>query len=554
MTTLKETKLSDSAAISKDDIEIAASLIGLSYTDSELDLMLAGVNDLPKRYEELRSVLKENGLPPALLFDVGSATGPTTGETKRAGIQSASTSKPPTGCPDNVEEMAFYSVEELGYFLRTGQVTSLALTKMYLERLKRYGPTLECVITLTEELALEQAKRADEEMAAGKRRGPLHGIPWGAKDLLATKNYPTTWGATPFKEQLIDEDAAVVQKLEEAGAVLVAKLTMGALAWGDVWFGGKTRSPWNLNEGSSGSSAGSGAATAAGLVGFAIGTETFGSIVSPSTACGLSGLRPTFGRVSRAGAMALSWSLDKIGPMCRSVGDCALVFDAIRGTNQAVDLADPTTVERPFQWPVEADLSKLRIGYLADEFAQGDEFKEQDARSLEVLRSLGAELIPIQLPKFPLEAMLIILWVEAATAFDELTRSNQDDLLVRQVEDAWPNRLRVGRQIPAVEYLQANRIRTLVNRAMSELLDEVDLYVAPSLGQNLLATNLTGHPTVCIPNGFRENGLPTTISVTGQLYDESSILAVAKVLQEATEYHTVHPDLARYYLRPTSGS
>ncbi|MEM7131712.1 MAG: amidase [Chloroflexota bacterium] len=539
MTTLKETKLLDSATITEDDIATAATLFGLEYSDAELALMLAGINDLPNRYEELRALPLENALSPALLFDPGESIR----LSERPGIYPATSAKPPTGCPDNIEEMAFYTVEQLGHFLHTQQVTSVALTEMYLSRLKTYGPKLECVITLTEELALQQAKRADAEIKEGKIRSPLHGIPWGAKDLLATKGYPTTWGATPFKNQLIDEDAAVVRKLEDAGAVLVAKLTMGALAWGDVWFGGKTRSPWNIKEGSSGSSAGSGSATAAGLVGFAIGTETFGSIVSPSTNCGLSGLRPTFGRVSRAGAMALCWSLDKIGPMCRSVGDCGLVFDAIRGTAQAVDRADPSTVSRSFRWPVEADLSQLRIGYLADDFAGEYEFKEQDAQSLAQLRYLGAKLVPVQLPAFPLEAMLIILWVEAATAFDELTRSGQDDLLVRQVEDAWPNRLRVARQIPAVEYLQANRIRTLVSQAMNGLMSEVDVYIAPSRGQNLLLTNLTGHPTVCIPNGFRENGLPTSISITGQLYDESTVLAAAKALQDATEFHTLRPNL-----------
>ena len=539
MTTLAKTQLADSATITKEDILVAASLFGLRYTEAELDLMLAGVNDLPQRYAQLREISLANSVPPSLFFDPGTDAG----KAPSGGINPAKRAKPPIGCPDNLEELAFCTVEQLGHFLHTGQVTSVALTQMYLKRLKEIGPKLECVITLTEELAMQQAERADREIAAGKIRGPLHGIPWGAKDLLAVKEYPTTWGATPFKEQVIDEDAAVVQKLEEAGAVLVAKLTMGALAWGDVWFGGTTRSPWNLAEGSSGSSAGSGSATAAGLVGFAIGTETFGSIVSPSTACGLSGLRPTFGRVSRAGAMALCWSLDKIGPMCRWVGDCALVLDAIRGTSHPVDQADPTTVEKPFRWPVQADLSKLRIGYLADEFAGDYEFKSQDAASLAVLRSLGANLVPIKLPAFPLEAMLIILWVESATAFDELTRSGEDDRLVRQVENAWPNRFRVARQIPAVEYLQANRIRTLVSQAMHELMSEFDVYVAPSLGANLLLTNLTGHPTVCIPNGFRPNGLPTTISLTGRLYDESTTLAVAQALQNATEFHTVYPEV-----------
>lgn len=539
MTTLDETQLSDDATITVEHIAMAAALFDIEFSESELEQMLPAVNDLPHRYEQLRTVHLNNSVPPALNF-VPSRQGE---RHRAAGIRRIRVRDMPLGCPDNLEELAFCDLEHLGYFLRTQQITSVALTDMYLNRLKQFGPRLECVVNLTEELALEQAKRADLEIAAGNYRGPLHGIPWGAKDLLSVRGYPTTWGATPFREQVIDHDAAVVQKLEQAGAVLVAKLSMGALAMGDVWFGGTTRSPWNQAEGSSGSSAGSGAATAAGLVGFAIGTETYGSIISPSTACGLSGLRPTFGRVSRNGAMALSWSLDKIGPMCRSVSDCGLVFDAIRAANTTADRADPTTVYKPFRWPIDADLSQLRIGYVAQSFDEPYDFKEQDAQSLEVLRTLGANLIPIELPDFPLEAMLIILWAEAAAAFDLLTRSGQDDQLVRQAENAWPNRFRMARTIPAVEYIQANRIRTLVNQDMARIMQSIDVYVAPSLGRNLLLTNLTGHPTVCIPNGFRQNGLPTTISFTGRHYDESTILATAKAVQDATDFHHLHPEL-----------
>ena len=409
---------------------------------------------------------------------------------------------------------------------------------MYLTRLKRYGPELECVVTITEELALELARRADAELAAGHDRGPLHGIPWGAKDLLATKGYPTTWGAMPYRDQVIEQDATVVRKLTDAGAVLVAKLTMGALAWGDVWFGGKTRSPWDLEQGSSGSSAGSGAATAAGLVAFAIGTETHGSIVSPSTNCGLSGLRPTFGRVSRTGAMALSWSMDKIGPMCRSVADCVHVFNAIYGP----DGVDLTVTERPFVWEPELDLQKLRIGYTPKEFEAEYEGQANDLASLDVLRAMGVELIPIELPDYPLKAMNFILSVEAAAAFDELTRSNRDDLLVRQIADAWPNRFRQARLIPAVEYVQANRLRMLVMQQMAQLMANVDLYLSPALhGANLLLTNLTGHPSVVVPNGFRANGLPSTITFTGRLYEEATLLAAAQAYQAVTEHHLQHP-------------
>ncbi|GIV77551.1 MAG: amidase [Litorilinea sp.] len=477
-----------------------------------------------------------NSVPPALRFDPAPPT-PASAAPHRRPLTPGPVTLPPL--PADLEELAFLPVTHLAHFIRTRQITARALTEMYLKRLKRLGPQLECVVTLTEERALAQAERADAEIAAGRYRGPLHGIPWGVKDLLATRGIPTTWGAPPYREQIIDVDATVIQRLEQAGAVLVAKLTTGSLAWGDVWFGGRTRSPWNLEEGSSGSSAGSAAATAAGLVGFAIGTETHGSIVSPATQCGVTGLRPTFGRVSRYGAMALAWSLDKIGPLCRSVEDCALVFDAIHGP----DGFDPTVVDRPFEWAPPADLSRLRIGYVADAFAQEREMREQDEATLARLRELGAHLIPIQLPDFPIDAAQIILYAEAAAAFDELTRSNQDDLLVRQGEEAWPNRFRVARLIPAVEYIQANRLRTLVIQAMDALLQEIDVYVAPSRSQNLWLTNLTGHPAVVVPNGFRPNGLPTSITFTGRLYDEATVLAVAKAYQDATDFHLQRPPL-----------
>lgn len=515
----------------------AAALAGLEFTDGEMQMMLPGVNDNLSQYEKIRSVELPNYLAPAWHFDPRPRP-PHDSPVARRSVAVRPHAMPPL--PSDLEDLAFWPVTHLSTLIRTRQVTSQQLTEMYLARLKRIGPRLECVVTLTEDLALEQARRADAEIGQGVYRGPLHGIPWGAKDLLATKRARTTWGATPYKDQVIDMNATVVDRLEAAGAVLVAKLTMGALAWGDVWFGGKTRSPWNTEEGSSGSSAGSGSATAAGLVGFAIGTETYGSIVSPSTACGVSGLRPTFGRVSRHGAMALCWTLDKIGPMCRSVEDCALVFDAIRGP----DGHDPTVIDAPFDWPLRADFSRLRIGYVEDEFEEERPTKAQDAAVLDVLRSLGATLVPIKLPDYPINAAQIILWVEAAAAFDELTRSNRDDLLVRQVEDAWPNRFRVARTIPAVEYVQANRLRTLVMRAMDDLMADIDVYVSPSLGNaNRWLTNATGHPVVVTPTGWRENGLPTTILFTGRLYDEATVLAVALAYQEATEFHLAHPTL-----------
>jgi Asp-tRNA(Asn)/Glu-tRNA(Gln) amidotransferase A subunit family amidase len=443
--------------------------------------------------------------------------------------------------PANLDDLAFLPVTALSELVRTKKVTSVELTRMYLSRLKKYGPRLECVITLTENLGLSQARRADEEIAAGRYRGPLHGIPWGAKDLLATKGIRTTWGAMPYKDQIFDLNAAVVERLEEAGAVLVAKLTMGALAWGDVWYGGKTRNPWNYKEGSSGSSAGSASATAAGLVGFAIGTETWGSIISPATVCGVTGLRPTYGRVSRAGAMALSWSMDKIGPICRSVEDCALVFDAIYGP----DGKDLTVVDLPFNWDPALDLKSLRIGYLKKAFDKDYPEKKNDEASLGVLRSLGLELVPFDLPEDqPVNAISFILNAEAAAAFAELTLTNRDDLMVRQGKDAWPNVFRQANLIPAVEYIQANRVRTLLMEEMAEKMKNLDVYVAPSSDDNnQLLTNLTGHPAVVVPNGFDEKGMPTSISFIGNLFREAETLRVAQALEEATSFHLKHPTL-----------
>ncbi|HEY54586.1 MAG TPA: amidase [Caldilineae bacterium] len=524
----------EQADITVETIRCAEKLADLSFTDGERAQMLDEVRERVAAYRQLRAVDLPNSTPPALVFDPQplAKTRPAAPAPRRP------LELPAADLPADLAELAFWPVHRLAGLIRTRQISAAALTELYLERLKRFDPQLQCVITLTEELAREQAQRADAEIAAGRYRGPLHGIPWGAKDLLAVRGYPTTWGATPYREQVIDMDATVVQRLEAAGAVLVAKLSMGALAWGDVWFGGTTKTPWDLKQGASGSSAGSGAATAAGLVGFAIGTETWGSIVSPATRNGVSGLRPTFGRVSRHGAMALSWSMDKIGPMCRSVQDCALVFQAIHGP----DASDPTVVDRPFVWPRTVDLARLRIGYVADAFESDYAGRDNDLRTLDALRALGADLIPIQLPAFPSDALQIILTVEAAAAFDELTRTNRDDLLVRQSNDAWPNVFRQARLIPAVEYIQANRIRTQLMQAMAELMDEIDVYVAPSIEtDNLLLTNLSGHPAVVVPNGFSAAGLPTSITFTGGLFEEELALAVARICQDATDFHQQHP-------------
>ncbi len=526
--------------ITKDEIAGAEKIVGLAFTDSERELMLKRINERLGNYEKLRSIKLENSVPPALNFYPYPPRKaiPEVGGKKRS-INMSRILMPKV--PSDPEDLAFLPLTHLSRLIQGRKVTSLELTKMYLERLKRYDPYLHCVVTLTEDLALAQAERADEEIARGHHRGPLHGIPWGAKDLLATKGIRTTWGAAPYKDQLIDTNATVVERLEEAGAVLVAKLTMGALASGDVWYGGKTRNPWDIEEGSSGSSAGPAAAVAAGLVGFAIGTETLGSIVSPCSRCGVTGIRPTFGRVSRHGAMALSWSMDKIGPICRTVEDCAIVFDAITGS----DGKDPTVVDVSFDWDPDVDVTKFHVGYVKSTFDEDRETKPHDDETLEVLRSLGVDLIPIELPDYPVRDIAFILGVEAAAAFDELTRSDRDDLLVRQEENAWPNTFRAARFVPAVEYIQANRVRTLIIQEMAELMAGIDVYLTTrSDRKNLTLTNLTGHPTVVVPNGFSNEGKPvSSVTFTGKLYGEADALAVAMAYQDATDFHIRHPPM-----------
>ena len=527
------------AKVTKEMLQEAEQLAGLEFTDDERELMVEGLNSYLKKYRKLREVPLDNSVAPALQFNPIPAG--TTFEKKAGRLRISRRRR--RKAPSDLEDLAFWPVTDLARLIRSRKVSSTELTKMYLDRLKRYDPKLKCVVTLTEELALKQAQRADEEIAAGHYRGPLHGIPWGAKDLLAVKGYRTTWGAMPYKDQVIDCDATVVKRLGEAGAVLVAKLTLGALAWGDVWFGGKTRNPWDPDKGSSGSSAGPASATAAGLVGFSIGSETHGSIVSPCTVCGTTGLRPTFGRVSRHGAMALSWSMDKIGPICRTVEDCALVLAAIVGT----DGQDSRVVDMPFGWDASLDVKGLEVGYLKSAFEEkrsDEQWKANDQAALDVLRGLNLKLIPIELPNYPIDAMGLILNVEAAAAFDELTRSGTDDLMVRQIKNAWPNRFREARTVPAVEYVQANRLRSLVMNAMQEKLAGIDAYVCPSwVGKNLHLTNLTGHPAVVLPNGLRKEGTPSSISFVGRLFGEQEVLTLAKAYQDVTSFHLKHPEL-----------
>lgn len=529
----------EQGALSKETIAQAERLAGLEFTDAEREMMTAGLDEMRAHYAAIRAVPLPNSVAPAVRF-MPSPPLPRHVEAPPPRLARLSVTR-----PHSDEDLAFATVAELAELLRTGAVTSLELTRLYLDRLRRFDPLLHCVVTLTEDRALGRAARADRELAAGRWRGPLHGVPWGAKDLLSVKGYPTTWGAEPYCAQFFDEDATVVRRLDEAGAILVAKLALGALARGDVWFGGTTRNPWKPDQGSSGSSAGAAAAVAAGLVGFAIGTETRGSIVSPCARCGCSGLRPTFGRVSRDGVMALAWSMDKVGPIARSAADCALVFAATHGPHGS---SEPVA-DAPFAWDPGLDVRGLRVGVVRSAF-EGDvpadrrEQRDNDLATLETLRALGLELIPVTLPDLPIDALSFILDVESAAAFDELTRSDQDDLLARQDPNAWPNTFRTARLVPAVEYLQANRVRTLLQREMDRLFERLDAFVAPSFGNPVLRlTNLTGHPAVVVPNGFRADGTPTSITFTGQLWAEAELLALAHAYQAATAFNRQRPAL-----------
>ena len=527
--------------VTKAMVAQAEKIAGLEFSDEEREEIATALSRNVRNYERLREVSLPNSVVPAVQFDpvLPGMELPTERQPMRY------TREPGVRRPADLEQVAFWPVTRLAELIRTRQVLPSELTEMYIARLKRHDAQLHAVVTLTEERAREQAARLDAELRAGQYRGPLHGIPWGAKDLLATRGYPTTWGASPYRDQVLDYDATVVERLDAAGAVLVAKLTMGTLAQGDRWFGGMTRNPWNPEEGSSGSSAGPGSATAAGLVGFAIGTETLGSIVSPSTRNGVTGLRPTFGRVSRYGAMALSWSMDKIGPMCRSVEDCALVLQAIHGP----DDRDPVVRDVPFNWDADRPLSDIRIGYFRAGFertnAEGER-NEFDAAALAAMRRIVPQLVEVELPiqEYPLQAISgSVLGVEAAAAFDELTRSNRDDLLVPEPErSSWPSTFRNARFVPAVEYINANRVRTLVMEAMHRALGDVDVVITPNSA--LLLTNLTGHPQVSLPGGFttrRDAEVPVSAQFIGRLYGEAAMLRVAKAWQDATRHHLKLP-------------
>jgi len=529
-----QTQESGTEMITPDMIAAAEKIAGLEFTPEEREQLARGIGAFARNYAKLREIDVPNDLPPAIQFNP-ELPGMRFETERRAPVFSDS---PVPEVPSNVEDVAFWSVAELGRAMRARKITSTALTQMYLARLKRFDPILKCVVNQTEDRALAQAKRTDEEIAAGNYRGPLHGIPWGAKDLLAVKGYPTTWGAEPYRDQTIDADATVVKKLDDAGAVLVAKLTLGALAMGDQWFGGRTRNPWSPDAGSSGSSAGPASATSAGLVGFSIGSETNGSIASPSTVCGVTGLRPTFGRISRHGAMALAWSMDKLGPMCRTVEDCAIVLNAIHGA----DGLDPTAVDRPFNYDDTFDIKKLRVGYVREAFDAAEDKDGSRGRALEEFRALGIAPTPIDLPDLPYNDMGFILLAEAAAAFDDLTRNNLDDQLSNQAATAWPNTFRRARFIPAVEYIRANRVRTLLMREMAKLFETIDVYITPSTA-SLYLSNFTGHPLLVMPTAIGERGSPGSIGLVGRLYGEAELCALGRAYQYATAHHLKRPEL-----------
>ncbi|MCR9015507.1 amidase [Aquiflexum gelatinilyticum] len=522
----------NTSSIGREDVKAAQRLFNLNFNDAEIDTMLSYLEGNRKGFDSMRTFSLYNNLEPAVSFDpypldLNFKTSSGLVEWKvNENIK----------LPKNPEEIAFMAIMDLAGLIKSGQISSVELTKIYLERIKKYDPKLQAFITVTEDLALSQAQKADEEIASGNYKGPLHGIPYGIKDLAAVPDYPTTWGAAPYKDQVINETATVALKLEEAGAVLLGKLVSGSLARGDVWFGGKTKNPWDLTQGATGSSAGSGSATSAGLVGFSIGTETLGSIVSPSTRCGVTGLRPTFGAVSRSGFMTLSWSMDKVGPMCRYAADCAVVYDYIRGQ----DGKDRSVQNVSFELLSEADLKDLKVGYFYSQFESDTSSNHiHNQRTLEEFRKMGINLGKVELPKdYPFNVFDIILRAESGAFFDQLILSGRDSLMVEQDKGSRANSLRQSRFIPAVEYLQANRHRRMLIEEMHRLIKDYDVVISPTFGgRQMLITNLTGHPVISVPNGFDKKGRPTSITLVGNYFDEAKILALAEAYQKRYQYH-----------------
>lgn len=541
-------KVASGLEITAATIAEAEEIAGVRFEPAEREMMVESLKLQEQRIGALHKIPLTNSVSPAIIFNPlppGKKVAP---DRRRPMVRSRVARRAVSG---NIDDLAFLPVTDLSELVRTRRVSSLQLTQMYLARLKRYDPVLKCVISLTEDRAIRQARAADAEIARGRYRGPLHGIPWGAKDLLAVRGYKTTWGAGPYRDQVIETDATVVERLDAAGAVLVAKLALGELAQGDIWFGATTKNPWKVDQGSSGSSAGPASATAAGLVGFSIGSETLGSISSPSTRCGTTGLRPTFGRVPRTGAMALAWTMDKLGPICRSVEDCALVLAAIYGP----DGQDSTVIPADYHWDATLSPRSLRVGYFKSAFdlPQLDPKDEKrtlhatkkfDDAALDVFRRLGINLIPVEVPEMNYDAMRLVLTAEAAAAFDDLTRSDRDKGLVQQGRSDWANTFRTARFIPAVDYVNANRVRSIAIQRWDELMKTVDVIVTPTSAvglAQLVATNLTGHPAVILPNGFRDDGTPVSLTFLGGLFEEGKLLAVAHAYQQATSFHLKHP-------------
>jgi Asp-tRNA(Asn)/Glu-tRNA(Gln) amidotransferase A subunit family amidase len=522
--------------IAKKDILIAQKFAAINFTESEIDSMYGSVRNTAGEIKKMHNYHLDNSVP-MTLYQSPVLPGMKFNMVQQPVKWNISAN---IKLPVNRNDLAFYSLLDLASLIKNKKITSVELTRFFIDRLKKYGDTLQCIISLTEDIAMQQATQADKEIAAGHYRGPLHGIPYGLKDLFSVKGTKTTWGAAPYKEQTIDEDAYVYIKLKDAGAVLVAKFTLGALAMGDYWYGGRTKNPWNTKFGSSGSSAGSTAATVAGLIPFAIGTETLGSIISPSTTCGATGLRPTFGSISRSGGMVLSWSMDKAGPLCRSAEDAAVVFNYLHGS----DGKDASAVNMPFNYSGKTDLSKLRIAYARNYFRR--DTMGNEAAALDAFRKAGAQLIPVDFPDsgiYNFNMSGIVIGVESAAAFDEFTRTGLDDQMTRQNRGDWPNQFRSSRLIPAVEYVNVNRHRYLLMQKMNEFMSKYDVVICPTYGgHQLQITNLTGHPALCMPTGFNKNHLPTSITLVGKLYDEGTLLGVAKAYQNATEWNKIHPD------------
>lgn len=525
--------------ITKSDLSSAARVLDLQFTQREIDTMYEGVKENLAGYRLMHKQTLANSVPMTLWHS------PVLPGMKFAEKQEPVNWPVPAHVllPTNKEELAFYNLLQLASLIKNKKISSVELTKFFINRIKKFGDTLQCVISITEDIAMQQAQQADLEISKGKYRGVLHGIPYGLKDLFAVKHTRTTWGAAPYKDQDIEEDAFVYTQLKEAGAVLVAKFTLGALAMGDYWYGGRTKNPWNLKTGSSGSSAGSTSATVAGLVPFAIGTETWGSIVSPSSTCGATGLRPTFGSISRSGAMTLSWTLDKIGPICRSAEDAAIVFNYIHGT----DGYDMSAVNRPFNYKPKADIKKMKVAFAKNYFDRITDTSRSEWKVLDAYKKLGVELVPVIFPDsgvYNFNIMDVVISAEGAAAFDEFTRNNVDDEMTNQGKFDWPNTFRVSRLMSAVEYINANRHRYLLMQKVNEALKDIDVLICPTRGSGNQGaiTNLTGHPVVCMPTGFdKRNNLPTSITLIGKLYDEASILAAAKAYQDATPWDDMHP-------------